>query len=77
LRQICDSPALLKDRAGAGTLVGEDLAGGVRPVRVRLQAGGGYPNVSAKLEELIREIEENAGHHKALVFFTVHVHAAT
>jgi non-specific serine/threonine protein kinase len=24
--------------------------------------------VSAKLEELIREIEENAGHHKALVF---------
>jgi SNF2 family DNA or RNA helicase len=39
LRQICDSPALVKE---AGP--------------------------SAKLEELIREIEENAGHHKALVF---------
>jgi superfamily II DNA or RNA helicase len=42
LRQICDSPAMLKD--------------------------GAYPNVSAKLEELVREIEENTGHHKALVF---------
>ena len=42
LRQICDSPAMLKD--------------------------GSYPNVSAKLEELVREIEENTGHHKALVF---------
>jgi non-specific serine/threonine protein kinase len=29
---------------------------------------GKYPNVSAKLEELIREIEENTGNHKALVF---------
>jgi non-specific serine/threonine protein kinase len=29
---------------------------------------GAYPNVSAKLEELVREIEENTGHHKALVF---------
>ncbi|HMH23430.1 MAG TPA: DEAD/DEAH box helicase [Puia sp.] len=27
-----------------------------------------YPNASAKLEELIREIEENTGQHKALVF---------
>ena len=60
LRQICDSPALLKEstaREGAaasgGTVVAE---------------GGAYPNVSAKLEELIREIEEGAGHHKALVF---------
>ena len=42
LRQICDSPAMLKD--------------------------GSYPNVSAKLDELVREIEENTGHHKALVF---------
>jgi non-specific serine/threonine protein kinase len=39
LRQICDSPALVKE---------------VGP--------------SAKLEELTREIEENTGHHKALVF---------
>jgi non-specific serine/threonine protein kinase len=27
-----------------------------------------YPNESIKLEELVREIEENTGHHKALVF---------
>jgi len=44
LRQICDSPALLKDAGEGGT----------------------FP--SAKLDELIREIEENTGHHKALVF---------
>jgi SNF2 family DNA or RNA helicase len=42
LRQICDSPAMLKE--------------------------GTYPNVSAKLEELTREIEENTGDHKVLVF---------
>ena len=42
LRQICDSPAMLKDES--------------------------YPNVSAKLEELTREIEENTGDHKVLVF---------
>jgi non-specific serine/threonine protein kinase len=77
LRQICDSPALLRN----------GVAG-----------DGGYPNESAKIEELIREIEEiaavgafpenifsdrgiahdgpsaggpvvrSAGHHKALVF---------
>ena len=45
LRQICDSPAILRE-----------------------PTGGPYPNVSTKLEELIREIEENTGHHKALVF---------
>ncbi len=43
LRQICDSPAMLK----------ED-----RP----------FPNVSVKLDELVREIEENTGDHKVLVF---------
>jgi non-specific serine/threonine protein kinase len=43
LRQICDSPAILKEQEP-------------------------YPNISAKLDELIREIEENTGHHKALVF---------
>ncbi len=42
LRQICDSPAILKDE--------------------------NYPNKSVKLEELIREIAENIGGHKALVF---------
>ena len=51
LRQICDSPALLKERAEGET-----------------EQGASYPNVSAKLEELIREIEENTGDHKALVF---------
>ena len=44
LRQICDSPAILKG-------VDED-----------------YPNVSVKLDELGREISENIGNHKALVF---------
>jgi non-specific serine/threonine protein kinase len=43
LRQICDSPAILKDDEQ-------------------------YPNVSIKLEELAREITENIGNHKALVF---------
>lgn len=43
LRQICDSPAILK----------EDVS---------------YDGDSIKLEELIREIEENVGEHKALVF---------
>ncbi len=40
LRQICDSPALLK---------GEEA----------------FPNASVKLEELVREIEENTGHQYA------------
>ena len=39
LRQICDSPVLIKEEGP-----------------------------SAKLEELVREVEENVGHHKALVF---------
>ncbi|MDP4283227.1 MAG: SNF2-related protein [Bacteroidota bacterium] len=43
LRQICDSPSILK----------EDEK---------------YPNHSIKLEELTREITENIGEHKALVF---------
>ncbi|HVU58756.1 MAG TPA: DEAD/DEAH box helicase [Puia sp.] len=51
LRQICDSPALLKE-AAAGD--GETAANGA--------------SASAKLDELIREIEENTGCHKALVF---------
>jgi non-specific serine/threonine protein kinase len=42
LRQICDSPAIIKDE--------------------------NYPNESVKLTELIREIAENIGDHKALVF---------
>lgn len=43
LRQICDSPAILK----------EDEK---------------FPNYSVKLDELVREITENVGNHKALVF---------
>jgi non-specific serine/threonine protein kinase len=42
LRQICDSPAIIKDET--------------------------YPNESVKLDELTREIAENIGDHKALVF---------
>jgi superfamily II DNA or RNA helicase len=53
LRQICDSPALLKsDGRGADGPTGSEA----------------YPNVSIKIEELVREIEENTGDHKALVF---------
>jgi len=51
LRQICDSPALLKGAEAGGPGPGPD---------------GAHP--SAKLDELIREIEENTGHHKALIF---------
>jgi len=43
LRQICDSPAIMKDEEK-------------------------YPNVSIKLDELVREITENISDHKALVF---------
>lgn len=43
LRQICDSPAILKDDVN-------------------------YPNHSIKLEELGREINENTGNHKTLIF---------
>ena len=43
LRQICDSPAIMKDEEK-------------------------FPNASVKLEELTREISENIGNHKALVF---------
>ncbi len=101
LRQICDSPALLRESGGGGrragetpdevsadgglTLVGgrdwdevagEALAGGDAASSPDDDAGlagiairkGGYPNVSAKLDELVREIEENTGRHKALVF---------
>ena len=44
LRQICDSPAILKD------------------------ADAEMPNHSIKADELLREITENVGNHKALVF---------
>lgn len=43
LRQICDSPAILKEETP-------------------------LPNHSIKLEELVRELSENIGDHKALVF---------
>lgn len=66
LRQICDSPALLKDfregPAGAGVSAGP---GGPAAAG---DAGNLAPNVSVKLEELVREIEENTGLHKVLVF---------
>ena len=43
LRQICDSPAILKDEQT-------------------------YDNHSIKLDELLRELQENIGDHKVLVF---------
>ena len=69
LRQICDSPAILRESVspdlgtGAGEFTGDGLLAGGPMVH-----GERYPNVSTKLEELIREIEENTGNHKALVF---------
>lgn len=42
LRQICDSPAILKEEQ--------------------------YANHSIKQDEMVREIQENVGHHKALIF---------
>jgi len=43
LRQICDSPAILKEEVK-------------------------YDNNSVKLDELVRELEENVGNHKVLIF---------
>ena len=43
LRQICDSPAILKDETK-------------------------YENHSTKLDELLREMQENIGEHKVLIF---------
>lgn len=43
LRQICDSPAIIKEEEK-------------------------FPNVSVKLDEITREINENIGNHKALIF---------
>lgn len=43
LRQICDSPAILKDEVV-------------------------YENHSVKLDELVRELQENIGNHKVLIF---------
>jgi non-specific serine/threonine protein kinase len=53
LRQICDSPALLKEGGGGPGGLGAGDSG--------VSANGALP--SAKLDELIREIEENTGHH--------------
>jgi len=66
LRQICDSPALLRSegrRGGLGIAEGEADAGegdGGGRDSVGAVGEGGYPNESAKMEELIREIEEIA-----------------
>ena len=66
LRQICDSPALLRSegrRGGLGIAEGEADAGegdGGGRDSVGAMGEGGYPNESAKMEELIREIEEIA-----------------
>jgi superfamily II DNA or RNA helicase len=69
LRQICDSPALLKAGGRADGVVDEGSAAGA-------EGHARFPNVSVKLEELVREIEENTGDHKAIVFsqFTSMLH---
>ncbi|HXB92254.1 MAG TPA: DEAD/DEAH box helicase, partial [Puia sp.] len=85
LRQICDSPALLRDRgAEDGAAAGEFVPDGPAADEGDAAEGSGvmgtmpgrYPNVSAKLDELIREITENTGDHKCLVFsqFTSMLH---
>jgi superfamily II DNA or RNA helicase len=92
LRQICDSPALLREAGPGGaanvkegaagdgegiardaeTTAGDGSEGTAGSQRTTAGdgAGGiaGAVSVSAKLDELIREIEENTGRHKALVF---------
>jgi SNF2 family DNA or RNA helicase len=60
LRQICDSPAMLRQPGGPS---GQRGTGGLVE-----GAHEGYPNVSVKLDELVRELEENTGDHKVLVF---------
>ena len=56
LRQICDSPALLKESGGPGRASAES------------ETVEAWPNASVKLEELVREVVENTGNHKCLVF---------
>jgi len=83
LRQICDSPALLKDlqdgpaAGSAGGSATDGSAGGSSDGSAGGSATDGFAtdgfaarrvNVSVKLEELVREIEENTVGHKALVF---------
>ena len=61
LRQICDSPAILREplpAAGGGERLAAEVGMDEGETVVH---GRPYPNASAKLEELIREIEENTG----------------
>jgi superfamily II DNA or RNA helicase len=64
LRQICDSPAILRDWRSGPAASGGPAAGTPDAGR----EAGAPANVSIKLEELVREIEENTGLHKVLVF---------
>lgn len=66
LRQICDSPALLAKAKRPGVFEPDGPA--VDAAAPDSPAPAADSQESAKLEELIREIEENTGHHKALVF---------
>ena len=68
LRQICDSPALLKDfrdgpAASAGAPGADDgkASAGEPGTADVMAADNPAPNASVKLEELVREIEENTG----------------
>lgn len=71
LRQICDSPALLKEAAGGAEKSTEGpgkVTAGPGKATAGPETAINGASASAKLDELIREIEENTGHHKALVF---------
>ena len=66
LRQICDQSGVVEGRRFGGGARGRGAGWGSGARGRRDSDGEAAP--SAKLDELIREIEENAGHHKALVF---------
>ena len=65
LRQICDSPAMLRQPDYGQSYGPPGQRGATGPAE---GAHEGYPNVSVKLDELVRELEENTGDHKVLVF---------
>ncbi|HEY4110378.1 DEAD/DEAH box helicase [Puia sp.] len=71
LRQICDSPALLRGPGGpdGASTEGQTLAVSEdRPTFDGKAYSRSWPNASVKLEELVREVTENTGDHKCLVF---------
>ena len=71
LRQICDSPTLIGETAsslGATLAANSDKPEGEALGPEPKNPARGHHAHSVKLEELVREIGENVGEHKALVF---------